>query len=202
MNTTSKYVTEQSTRRLSSDHASMFLRQIDTDIKLSLTIVQYADELFSLIDNNRNFLKTWLSWVDEIQKPGDTKNFIQLQLSKLHESEALHQTIFYKGKIAGVLSYNKIDREKGIGYIGYWLGKEYNGKGIMTLAVRDLIKLGFDHLPIQKVDIRCAVENSKSRAIAERLGFKNKGIIRRAEKVDGKYHDHVVYGLLQDELIG
>ncbi len=66
----------------------------------------------------------------------------------------------------------------------------------MTEAVKDLIRLGFKHWPMQKIEIRCAVKNSKSRAIPERLGFTNEGTIRRAEKVYDRYNDHVVYGIL------
>ena len=177
----------------------MFFREIDTDIKVSLSIPQYADELFSLTDKNRTFLKQWLPWLDKILKPSDTKDFIQLQLLRFRRGNSLSETIFYKNRIAGVLGYNQIDSANGIGYIGYWLGEEFNGKGIMTLAVKDLIRLGFEYFPIQRIDIRCAVENSKSRAIPERLGFRNEGVLRNAQKLYDKYVDHVVYGLLIDE---
>ena len=98
------------------------------------------------------------------------------------------------------IGYNLIDQASGIGHLGYWLGQEYIGKGIMTKAVKDLIRLGFEHWPMQKVEIRCAVKNRKSRAIPERLGFTNEGTIRSAEKVYDRYNDHVVYGMLKDEL--
>lgn len=97
------------------------------------------------------------------------------------------------------MGFNQIDSVNGIGYLGYWMGEEYSGKGIMTLAVKDLIELGFDYLSIQKIDIRCAVENKKSRAIPERLGFRNEGVIRQAELVNGAHFDHVIYGLLRQE---
>jgi ribosomal-protein-serine acetyltransferase len=91
-------------------------------------------------------------------------------------------------------------RANGIGHIGYWLGQEFTGKGIMTLAVKDLICQGFKNWPLQKVEIRCAVGNKKSRAIPERLGFQNEGTLRNAEKVYDKYNDHIVYGKLKEEI--
>ena len=176
----------------------MFFREIDRDLKLSLSIPQYAEELFELTDKNRDFLKQWLPWLDAVREISDTKNFLELQLFRFQKGEALHITIFYQDKIAGVLGYNQIDRDNNIGHIGYWLGEEYNGKGIMTESVKELIEIGHVYYSLRRFDIRCAVNNNRSRAIPERLGFKNEGVIRQAEKVYDNYFDHVIYGLLKN----
>lgn len=175
----------------------MFFREIDPELKLSLSIPQYAEELFELTHKNRDFLKQWLPWLNNVQAISDTKEFIKSQLLRFQKAEALHITIFYQDRIAGVVGYNQIDRINNIGHIGYWLGQEYNGKGIMTKSVRELIEIGHSYYSLHRFDIRCAVKNSRSRAIPERLGFKNEGIIRQAEKVYDNYFDHVVYGLLK-----
>ena len=67
----------------------------------------------------------------------------------------------------------------------------------MTKSVKEVIEIGKSYYSLRRFDIRCAVENHRSRAIPERLGFKNEGIIRQAEKVYDNYLDHVVYGLLK-----
>ncbi|MGE4403716.1 MAG: GNAT family N-acetyltransferase [Desulfobulbus sp.] len=177
----------------------MFFRNLDNEIKLSFSIPQYAEELFMLIDKNRDFLKQWLPWLDAVTKSSDTKDFIEAQLLRFQQGEALHVTIFYQDKIAGVLGYNRIDKVNGIGYVGYWLAQEYNGKGIVTESVKDLVHLGFECYSLNRIDIRCAVDNHKSRAIPERLGFQQEGVIRQAEKVYGKHLDHIVYGLLKQD---
>ena len=161
----------------------MFFRQIDEDLKLSLSVPQYTEELFELTDRNRDFLKQWLPWLDTVKKPSDTKQFLEHQLLRFGRSQALHVTIFYRNRIAGVVGFNLIDRDNNIGHLGYWLGKEYNGKGIMTKSVREVIKVGFNYYSLQRIDVRCAVENSRSRAIPQRLNFQQEGIIRRAEKL-------------------
>ena len=177
----------------------MFFRQINDDLKVSLTIPQYAKEIFTLIDNNRPYMKQWLGWIDSSQDVSDTEEFIKLQLSEFQKGIALHETIFYKNEVVGVVGLNKIDKNKGVGYIGYWLAKKFNGKGIMTDSVKDLIKLAFDYYPIQKVDIRCATDNKKSQAIPERLGFKKCHIVEKAELVNDVYFDHIVYELTRGE---
>ena len=177
----------------------MFFREITPDIKLSLSIPQYGDELFQLTQKNRDFLRQWLPWLDEVKQASDTREFIELQLQRFQQGEALHISIFYQEKIVGVLGYNQIDSVNSTGYIGYWLGQEYNGKGIMTKSVRELINLGQSYYSLNRIDIRCAIDNYRSRAIPERLGFSNEGVIRHAAKVYGKYQDHVIYGLLRSD---
>ena len=177
----------------------MFFRHLDNDIKLGLSIPQYAGELFELVHKNRDFLKQWLPWLDTVTKPSDTKEFIETQLLRFQKGEALHVTIFHRDKISGVLGYDQIDQTNGIGHMGYWQAQEYNGKGIMTKSVKNLIKLGFQYYSLNRIEIRCAVNNLKSRAIPERLGFQQEGTIRRALKVYDKHLDHVVYGLLRQE---
>ncbi len=105
-------------------------------------------------------------------------------------------TIFSEGVIVGVAGFNSLDQTNGIGYIGYWLGEGFNGKGIMTTVVRDLIDVGKNYYSLQKIEIRCATGNSRSRAIPERLGFTHEGTLRRAERVYDHWLDHEVYALL------
>lgn len=175
----------------------MYYRIIDENIKVCLSVPVFAERLFNLTNKNRQHLKEWLPWLDTIKKPEHTKTFIDLQLQRFSRQEAIHQSIFYKSEIAGVLGFNKIDHINGIGHLGYWLGNDFIGNGIMTKCVQDLIDLGLNDLNLQRIDIRCAVNNKKSRAIPERLGFKNEGVIRKAEKVYEKYNDHVIYGLIK-----
>jgi ribosomal-protein-serine acetyltransferase len=70
---------------------------------------------------------------------------------------------------------------------------------MMRKSVMDAVEIGFTSYTLNRIEIRCAVDNYKSRAIPENLGFQKEGIIRNAEKVYGRYLDHVVYGLLKEE---
>lgn len=177
----------------------MFSRVLTDSLTISLSIPQYADELFALTERNRMFLRRWLPWLDCTTTTEDTRQFLALQVQRFARGESLHVTIFSDGSIAGVAGFNSLDRTNGIGYIGYWLGEEFTGKGIMTTVVRDLIEIGWSYYSLQKVDIRCATGNSRSRAIPERLGFSHEGTLRRAERVYDEWFDHEVYALLTDQ---
>jgi ribosomal-protein-serine acetyltransferase len=66
----------------------------------------------------------------------------------------------------------------------------------MTGVVSDLIAIARNNLGLQKVDIRCATGNMKSRAIPERLGFQLEGTLQRAENLYGRWVNHEIYALL------
>lgn len=83
--------------------------------------------------------------------------------------------------------------------IGYWLGERYQGKGIMTKSCKSFIEYAFKELNLNKIEIRCAEQNFRSRAIPERLGFVKEGIIREAEWLNDHFVSHVVYGILARE---
>src|SRR5690625_199905 len=86
-----------------------------------------------------------------------------------------------------------------IAYIGYWLDIEHQGKGIMTRAVRALTDYAFEEFDLNRVDIRAAVGNVKSRAIPERLGYKKEGVLRQSEWLYDHFVDHAVYSMLKSE---
>ncbi|WP_113930068.1 GNAT family protein [Bacillus sp. P14.5] len=177
----------------------MFIHKIDENLSLKLPELKDAEEFFALTDSSRDYLREWLPWLDGTKSPEDTKEFIQYSLKNYAQQKSLTALILFKGEIAGTAGFNQIDRSNGIAYIGYWLGQGFQGLGIMTRVVESLIDHAFSELEMNKVEIRAAVENRKSRGIPERLGFVKEGRIRCAEKLYGKYVDHEVYGLLLEE---
>lgn len=177
----------------------MFKYVIDKDIELKLLENRHAEELFTLTDSCRNYLKEWLPWVVDSFSCEDTKTFIEITLQQFAANIGFQAGIWYKGEIAGVIGYHKIDRSNKSTTIGYWLGEKYVGKGIMTKACRVLVDYALVDLNLNRVEIRCAEKNHKSRAIPERLGFTKEGVIREAEWLYDHYVNHIVYGMLAKE---
>ncbi len=69
----------------------------------------------------------------------------------------------------------------------------------MTKVSQALTNYAFSYHKLNKVEIRVAEENHKSRSIPERLGFVNEAKIRQAQWLYDHYVDHIVYGMLADE---
>lgn len=179
----------------------MFLHKINEDISLRMFNLEDAEELFNLTINSKPNLKEWLGWLDYTNEVKDTAEFIKATLKGIEETGGYPKTvaIIYKGKIAGTIGFNEINKANKIGVVGYWLGKEFQGNGIMTKACKGFFNYGFKELGLNRIEIRVATENEKSRAIPERLGFVEEGKIREAEWLYDHYVDHIIYGLLKRE---
>jgi len=161
--------------------------------------MQHAQSLFELTDSNREFLRPWFPWIEFTTQAKDTEKFIDDQDKLYREKKAVQVVLEYETNIIGMVDYHEIDLNNEVGRIGYWLGEEFNGNGFMTSAVKEMVSMGFNDFALNRIEIQCAIENVKSRAIPERLGFAQEGILRSAEKVHGRYLDHAVYGLLKNE---
>ncbi|MBM7587720.1 ribosomal-protein-serine acetyltransferase [Bacillus pakistanensis] len=179
----------------------MMIREMNNDITLRSFTVDDSEELFQLTDRSREYLGKWLPWIDYTKEVNDTKEWIQASLKGVVETGGYIKTaaIIYKGSIAGTIGFNIIDQTNKSGVIGYWIGEDFQGKGIMTQACKALIDYGFRELDLNRVEINVATGNLKSKAIPERLGMTLEGTKRQVEKIGGKFHDHFVYSILADE---
>ena len=63
----------------------------------------------------------------------------------------------------------------------------------MTATVAALLDHAFDHWKLARVEIRAGVANTRSRAIPERLGFREEGVLPAAERIGTRVIDHVIY---------
>lgn len=160
-----------------------------------------AEEFFNLIICSKEYLKKWLGWLDNIKEVNDTVGTIKSRLGEIEETGGYPKSvlILYEGKIAGTIGFNQLNKTSRIGVIGYWLGEKFQGKGIMTKAFKAFINYGFKELRLNRIEVRVAVENKKSRALPERLGFTEEGRVRQAEWLYDHYVDHIIYGLLAEE---
>jgi ribosomal-protein-serine acetyltransferase len=177
----------------------MFSRRIRDDLELHLTIPKFASEIFRLVDANRSYLREWLPWLDANTSERDTRAHLEGRIMAFAKSGVVHCTIFHRNRIVGVAGYNHVDWEFRTGHIGYWLERASMGKGIMTASVLELMHVGFREQGMLKAQIDIATGNARSRSVALRLGFREEGVLPKAENLYGTYVDHVVYGMSREE---
>jgi ribosomal-protein-serine acetyltransferase len=179
----------------------MFIYKINKELSLKLIELKDCSRIYELMNQSRSYLREWLPWLDYTTKPEDTNEFIKICLTGFAESKSLTTVILFKGDIVGVASFNSINWSNKTAQIGYWLGQDYQGNGIIIKVTKALVEYAFNELKLNKVEIRVATENVKSRRIPEKLGFINEGCIRQAEWLYDHYVDHYVYGMLAVEWV-
>ena len=154
-----------------------------------------AEELYRLVDANRGYLAEWMPWAAAQTLEG-TAAFIQTALRRHADRNGFEMGLILDERMVGAAGFAGIDWVARATSVGYWLAEEHQGRGLMTRAVRVLVDHAFGELELHRVEIQAAEGNRRSRAIPERLGFQQEGILREAECVGGRYLDLVVYGLL------
>lgn len=177
----------------------MFSLKVDPEIDLQLIQVHHAGELFKLVHENRQHLRTWLPWVDGIVSPEQYYLLIQQWLNEYANLTSLQTGIRYKGKLVGCIELHALDFYNRQTSMGYFLAKKAEGKGIITRSAKALIDYSFFGLQLNRVEIRAGEQNKRSRAIPERIGFTLEGKIRQGENLRGQFHDILIYGLLAKE---
>jgi ribosomal-protein-serine acetyltransferase len=180
---------------------SVFTQNVDENTYLKQLQLEDADDLFVLTDSCRDYLREWLPWVDGTKSVKDSETFIRTTLSQAAGGNGFQTGIWHHAKLVGVIGLHQVDSFNRTTSIGYWLGESFQGKGLMTKACRTLVDYAFNKMRLNRVEIRCGVENKQSRAVPERLGFKQEGVIREGEWVYDHFVDHKVYGMLKNDWV-
>lgn len=168
-------------------------------VSIELLNESHVEEVYSLIDKNREHIGNWFMWVPNMQKPDDFREFLKGSEQRVAEGFEHPFIIKYGDEIVGRTGIYRIDTQNKCGMIGYWLAENFQGKGIMTEATKQVLNYGFATAGLHRIEIRCGSENFRSKAIPERLGFVYEGRAREAEWNHGRFIDLLVYAMLNRE---
>ena len=174
----------------------MFRHRLDEETELRLLEDRDAEELFAVCRRNLDRLY----WFRENYSLAEARAFVRRDLAEnFARDNGFRAGVFVRGKLVGSVRYNDIDWESRATALGYWVDSEFEGRGLVTRVCRVMLAHAFDELKLHRVEIRCHAENARSRALAERLGFRLEALLRRAERVRERLLDLAVYGLLAEE---
>lgn len=84
-------------------------------------------------------------------------------------------------------------------FVGYWVDVAYQGKGVMTEAVRAVLGFAFDPLGLHRIQASIMPRNFGSVRVVEKLGFRHEGVSLRYLQIAGKWEDHAIYALTREE---
>ena len=169
------------------------LLPVDDEVLLVPRHAGDAAEMFALVDAHRQQLREWLGWVDGTRSVADMRRYAQYAAAQFESRLAFDYAIVVGGNVAGSIGLHALDWSNRNAQIGYWLAPSARGRGAVTRACATLVTFGLRQLALQRLEIRCAVANARSRAVPERLNFKYEGTLTQAHALHGRYYDLALY---------
>ncbi len=171
----------------------------DGDLALRALETSDVRPLFALIDGERERLGRFLPWVEETRNESDTLRFIDDAADERRRRRSLVLGMMVAGTLEGTIGLHYVDWFDRSAEIGYWIASALEGRGYVTRATRLLLAHAFGAAGLHRLVIRCAIDNTRSRQVAERLGFRLEGVLRGAQWVGGRFVDQHLLALLRTD---
>lgn len=177
----------------------MFEFDLGDGARLEILQPYHAAEFLAFANANRAHLSEWLLWAQRMQSLDDARFFLQEGMDDFARDETPTIGIWQDGAMAGGIAFFPLERRTRSAEIAYWLGADFAGRGLMTRAVRAMLEYLFGSLKVNRAVIRVEVNNTRSRALAERLGFQLESIERAGWVHGDEFVDLAVYAMLANE---
>lgn len=157
-----------------------------------------AQAFFDLTDNNRAYLRRWLPWLDSVTSVNDTQNSLNARVLSDKAGITINRFMMVENAIVGIIDVREIkDSQSELGVtalVGYWLAKEYAGRGYTTTALKQMVALCRDR-GIETVILRANPDNIGSNQVAIKAGFIYQETQKNASALYGKKIDLNIYHL-------
>jgi ribosomal-protein-alanine N-acetyltransferase len=163
-------------------------------------------EWATLREASRHYLQPWEpAWPDDDLTRAAYRRRLTVYAREMELGNAWPFFIFEAGRAAerlvGDVTLSNIRRGVAeTGTLGYWIGQPHAGKGHATAAVRALAGHAFDRLKLHRIEASCLPTNAASRRVLEKSGFRHEGEARAYLKINGQWADHLLFGLLSEDL--
>jgi RimJ/RimL family protein N-acetyltransferase len=156
--------------------------------------------IYQAIQESLHTLQPWMPWANPAPRPEDSELYARRAAARFILREELNFLILRREDevLAGATSLHSIDWSVPCFEIGYWLRASFEGLGYMTEAVGRLTAFTFEHLGAQRIEIRCDARNTRSAAVARRVGYTlDARLQREARAPDGTMRDTLVFAQLR-----
>jgi [ribosomal protein S5]-alanine N-acetyltransferase len=161
----------------------------------------------------RNRNEEWLSpWEGRVPRAPDVPwaqrhtagvfvGMVRQQRREARLGRALPFAITYEGALVGQVTVGSIVRGAfDSGFLGYWVDGRVAGRGVMPTAVALVVDHCFRTVGLHRVNANVRPENTASRRVVEKLGFREEGLHLRYLFIDGAWRDHVAYALTVEDV--
>jgi [ribosomal protein S5]-alanine N-acetyltransferase len=147
-----------------------------------------AGDLVALLVENREFLAP-------VEPVRDKRYFTAAgQRERIEEEGTQAFAILAENRIAGTVTLsNIIYGSFQSANVGYWVAERFNGRGLATRAVAEVVEIAFGELGLHRLEAGTLVHNLPSRRVLEKNGFEPIGLARRYLHIAGEWRDHLLF---------
>lgn len=172
---------------------------INEKLYLQLLEPEHSAELYALMRKNAENYITWFPWIANMQSEEFISNYIKDSKQRTVEGNEYAFALFLETKMIGRLGIYRINPVNKIGEIGYWIDQDYEGKGYIKQACERILQFAFNDLHLNRMELKCATDNIRSKNTALRLHFTYEGTLRQAEQHQRGAIDLLLFSLLKEE---
>lgn len=176
-----------------------FTLNITNDLALLYPELSMAQELFDLINSDREHIGKFLPFVDITKSVDDETNYLKMKLSGVANGTDFPCFITKSDRIIGTIDLHFINHDNKKAEIGYWLHSSYARQGLTKLAVQTICDYAFQNLGLNKLVIKADTENIASNQVAQSCGFRLVGVKKQDMLMRGEFRDMNVYEILKSE---
>ena len=151
---------------------------------------------------SRDFLQPWEpSWPADDLSRAAFRRRLAIYARDFDLAQGYAFFIFTREDHQLVGGINLRDVRRGVaqmGALGYWVGAPHTRRGYCLDAVKTVCRFGFEQLGLHRLEAACIPENAASHGVLLRAGFTQEGRARAYLKIDGRWRDHLLFGLLNE----
>jgi ribosomal-protein-serine acetyltransferase len=177
----------------------VFQLPVDESIALVLAEERHAAAITDLIVRNQQRLARWEPWAEQPATVDGTRAFIRAALEDFLRGRqistiiALERGRCFVGRIG-----LRINPYSATADLGYWIDGDHERQGIASRSARALVTCAVAELGLRRIELRTSVDNARSRALAERLGFVFEGTLPAGLRFMHRSDDVALYGISAD----
>lgn len=162
-----------------------------------------AEEYYTLVNKNRKHIgETFPITVSSCTDTEKTGAFIAMLNERQNERENYFHFLrdIDSNELIGFTCIKNIHRALAKCELAYFIDKNFEGKGIITKAVNNILAVCFNDINMDKVYICTSPVNEASQKVALKNNFKKEGILKdELINAEGITEDVVYFGLLKSD---
>ncbi len=152
---------------------------------------------------SRAFLEPWEpTWPRDALSRAAFRNRLQRHARELRDGTG-HAFFLFRNDdhaLLGGITLSNIQRGIAMSCsVGYWVGAPHARQGVMTEGLGRLLPFVFETLGLHRLEAACLPENRASQGLLRKLGFEKEGYARAYLRINGRWHDHLLFALLADD---